>query len=189
MRLLFLDPVSLDDFADEAVEAASDELEVVVGELGPLAFGVTLELSPLAFDLCPIHVELLFDCVTAVQVQYSNDGPATDKKRYESQHEEYEEQDLRDACARRCEAEEPQERGDDGDAEENGSPIQHRSLLSDFTLQRGLVQKTCRLAMGAPPTRAAPRLRRSAKLRHHGERAVRLLRVSPLRAGSVAALP
>src|SRR5262245_23073268 len=57
--LVLADAVALLHVPHQLVAFARDAVDVVVGQLAPLFFGLAFELAPIAFDAVPVHVSLL----------------------------------------------------------------------------------------------------------------------------------
>ena len=66
LRVFLEDAVVLLELAKQLLFLASDNAEVVVGELCPLRFDVSLQLVPLSFDLIPVHFPVLGRCELSV---------------------------------------------------------------------------------------------------------------------------
>jgi len=56
LGLVFGDAVLLLNLSNELVPLPGDDIDVVVGELAPLLFGLALELLPVALDTIPVHL-------------------------------------------------------------------------------------------------------------------------------------
>jgi hypothetical protein len=57
LGLLFGDPVEFLEFSEQHIFLARNHLQVIVGQLSPLLSGKAFVLSPLAFNLIPVHMD------------------------------------------------------------------------------------------------------------------------------------
>jgi hypothetical protein len=60
LNLVLGEAVAFLDFALELITLSIDSSKIIVGEVAPLLFDLTLDLLPVTFDSIPIHVDAPF---------------------------------------------------------------------------------------------------------------------------------